>query len=211
MNRSGPHRLSTKMARRWASLGFDVLRVDLSGIGDSPAAPGTQENVTYPPRGMDDLSAAIATLQARFGAARVIIGGVCSGGDYAFQLGSRDARVATALIMNPRTFCRLDLRAVESSGTEPPSPTVESVPATLRAMVDAGVDTFLLVSVADPGIAYVDAHFGAEMASLTGAVGFTRLDLSGADHTFTPVSAQEKVLATVTQHLLTRFPGAAGA
>ena len=40
VSRVGPHRTYVKMARRWASLGFDVLRVDLSGIGDSPAAPG---------------------------------------------------------------------------------------------------------------------------------------------------------------------------
>jgi len=201
VNRSGPHRLYVAMARRWAALGFDVLRVDLSGIGDSPAAPDTDENVTYPPSGLDDLAAAMQALSDQRGAQRFVIAGLCSGGDYAFQLGARDPRVATAIIMNPRTFCMLDLRAVESASAEPPAPSVESVPGTLGMMVQGGVDTFLVVSERDPGIAYVDAHQGGQMRALDSAPRFRRVNLPGADHTFTPVSSQRRVLELVTAHL----------
>jgi alpha-beta hydrolase superfamily lysophospholipase len=204
VNRSGPHRLYARMARRWSALGFDVLRVDLSGIGDSPAAPDTAENVTYPASGLDDLAEAIDALGVG-GDERVVIAGLCSGGDYAFQLGARDRRVASAVIMNPRTFCMLDLKAVESSSTEPPAPTVASVPATLRSMVDATVDTLLVVSIRDPGIAYVDAHYAGEMQALGSAAGFVRIDVPGADHTFTPVSSQDRVLEAVTAHLERRY------
>jgi len=40
IHRIGAHRLYVPMARRWAALGFQVLRVDLSGIGDSPVGAG---------------------------------------------------------------------------------------------------------------------------------------------------------------------------
>ncbi|HLK90108.1 MAG TPA: alpha/beta hydrolase [Polyangia bacterium] len=210
VNRSGPHRLYARMARRWSALGFDVLRVDLSGIGDSPAAPDTDENVTYPPSGLDDLAQAIDALGVKANE-RVVIAGLCSGGDYAFQLGTRDRRVATAVIMNPRTFCMLDLKAVESSSSEPPGPTVASVPAALRSMVDATVDTLLVVSLRDPGIAYVDTHYAGEMRALGSAAGFVRIDIRGADHTFTPVGSQDRVLEAVTAHLARRYGARAGA
>jgi len=205
VNRSGPHRQYVRMARRWAALGFDVLRVDLSGIGDSPAAPGTVENVTYPPSGLDDLDQAMKFFERRSGAKRFIVAGLCSGGDYAFQLGSLDARVATAVIMNPRTFCMLDLQAVESASAEPPGPTVNSVPSTLGAMASGGVDTLLIVSVKDPGIAYVDTHFPDDIKRVADLPAFRRIDVVGTDHTFTPVFSQVKVEELVTRHLAARY------
>jgi pimeloyl-ACP methyl ester carboxylesterase len=207
VNRSGPHRLSTKMARRWASLGFDVLRVDLSGIGDSPPAAGLEENVTYPPSGMEDLQQAMQAL----GSDRVILAGLCSGGDYAFQLGARDPRVVGALLMSPRTFCVLDLAAVESADGAPPTTPVGHVPRMLDAMARRGVDTFLVAGRGDPGVAYVDAHEGDAMRALGSTPGFRRVDVDHTDHTFTPITAQEHVIDLLTEHLLRRFAPERGA
>jgi dienelactone hydrolase len=195
VNRVGPHRSYVKMARRWAQLGFDVLRVDLSGIGDTPVAPGERENLTYPASALDDLREATRALAGN----RIIIAGLCSGGDYAFQLGACDVSVAGAWILNPRTFCVLDLAAVESG--VPPAAPVDEVPRELRKMADRGVDTLLVVSRNDPGVAYVDAHAGREMGALTGIPGYERVDLDGADHSFTPVVAQIRVSDLLTSHL----------
>jgi alpha-beta hydrolase superfamily lysophospholipase len=198
VNRVGPHRIYVKMARRWAELGFDVLRVDLSGIGDTPAAPGERENLTYPESGMDDLGAAIQT----FGGTPVIVVGLCSGGDYAFQVGAKTANpdlIAGAWLLNPRTFCVLDLAAVES-GVPPASP-VDDVPRALRAMTERGVDTLLVVSRNDPGVAYVDAHAAEGMRALRGASGFERVDFDGSDHSFTPFAVQERLSDLLTQQL----------
>ena len=196
VNRAGPHRTYVKMARRWAQLGFDVLRVDLSGIGDTPVAPGERENLTYPAGALDELRQATRAL----GGERAIIAGLCSGGDYAFQLGAQDRSVVGAWLMNPRTFCVLDLAAVESGA--PPAFSVDDVPRSLREMADRGVDTFLLVSRNDPGVAYVDAHAAGEMRALGGVAGFERVDLDGSDHSFTPVAIQNRVSDLLTQHLL---------
>jgi pimeloyl-ACP methyl ester carboxylesterase len=201
VNRSGPHRISVRMARRWADLGFDVLRIDLSGIGDSPAAPGERENLTYPASGVDDIEQALRSL----GRDRAIVAGLCSGGDYAFQLGARTPALAGAWMLNPRTFCVLDLAEVESGQGTPPTTTVEEVPRALRAMADRGVDAFLLVSKNDPGVSYVDGHAAKEMHALAGVKGFHREDIAGADHTFTPVAVQAQVIDCLTEHLVARF------
>jgi alpha-beta hydrolase superfamily lysophospholipase len=195
VNRVGPHRAYVKMARRWAELGFDVLRVDLSGIGDTPACPGVPENVTYPPSGLEDLTRAMRAL----GGERFIVAGLCSGGDYAFQLGARERGVVGAWLLNPRTFCVLELTAVESG--VPPSAPVDGVPRTLRAMAERGVETLLVVSRNDPGVAYVDAHAQDEMTALAGLPAFRRVDVDGADHSFTPVVLQERVSNLLTEQL----------
>jgi hypothetical protein len=101
--------------------------------------------------------------------------------------------------LNPRTFCVLDLAAVESG--VPPAAPVDEVPRELRKMADRGVDTLLVVSRNDPGVAYVDAHAGREMGALTGIPGYERVDLDGADHSFTPVVAQIRVSDLLTSHL----------
>jgi alpha-beta hydrolase superfamily lysophospholipase len=195
VNRAGPHRTYVKMARRWAALGFEVLRVDLSGIGDSPVEPGAIENVTYPPSGLADLSEAIDAL----GPGPVIVAGLCSGGDYAYQLGASDPRVAGAWLLNPRTFAVLELAAVESGAL--PSLPVSEVPLTLRRMAEKGVDTLLLVSRNDPGVAFCDKHAAGEMQQLAEVRGFRRIDLEGADHSFTPVAIQARVSDLLTEKL----------
>jgi len=196
VSRAGPHRTYVKMARRWAGLGYDVLRIDLSGIGDSPAVPDTRENLTYPASGPGDLRAAMRALGSR----RAVLAGLCSGGDYAFQLGATEPGVAAAWMLNPRTFGVLALTAVES-GSPPASP-VDDVPRTLRDMAGRGIDTVLVVSRNDPGVAYVDAHATDAMRSLTSVPHFHRIDVEGADHSFTPISLQERVSDVLTERLL---------
>jgi pimeloyl-ACP methyl ester carboxylesterase len=192
-----------RMARRWAALGFDVLRVDLSGIGDSPVAPGGTENVTYPESGKSDLEEAIRAA----GHERAVVVGLCSGGDYAFQLGSTGGSLAGSFILNPRTFGVLDLVAVESG--VPPMTPLADVPEALRSMAERGIDTTLVVSRGDPGVAYVDAHAGEAMRALSSVEGFVRFDLEGADHPFTPVTVQQQVSDRLTERLVSRFSGPA--
>jgi dienelactone hydrolase len=111
--RFGAHRQYLPLARRWVALGFPVLRLDLSGIGDSPAATGAPENITYPPSAAADVATALTWMTAETGADRFVLAGLCSGADIAFA-GAGDPRVDGIVMMNPRTFLLHDLDAVES-------------------------------------------------------------------------------------------------
>ena len=113
VHRIGPHRLYVELARDLAALGFHVLRMDLSGIGDSEVGTSA-ENLCYPATGLADCQDGMSALASRLGIERFVVAGLCSGGDIAFQLGLADPRVAGVVMMNPRTFCVNDLEQVEA-------------------------------------------------------------------------------------------------
>ncbi len=113
VHRMGPHRMNVTLARRLAVQGFPVLRLDLSGIGDSPVAPGAEENLTYPPEALRDVDQAMTFLRRTHGIDRFVMVGLCSGADLAFKAGFNFRDVAGAVMMNPRTFCAHDLSAVD--------------------------------------------------------------------------------------------------
>jgi pimeloyl-ACP methyl ester carboxylesterase len=115
VHRIGPHRMYVELARRWTELGFFVFRVDLSGIGDSPAAEGSPENLCYPKSAAKDVGAAMSALEDALGVSRFILVGLCSGADIAFQSALADPRVAATMMLNPRTFLVHDLTKVESA------------------------------------------------------------------------------------------------
>jgi pimeloyl-ACP methyl ester carboxylesterase len=195
-------------------MGFPVLRVDLSGIGDTPAGDDGVENVTYPRTGYEDLKSAIDALLVRTGNDRAILAGLCSGGDFAFQMSLRDARVRGALILNPRTFCVNDLAKVETGNFESVVAAADRarvggevvpVPESLRTMVERGVETLLVVSEEDPGVHYVDVHWGEAMRALEDLRGFRREDVAGSDHNFTSLWSQETVSDLVAAHLTERY------
>ena len=211
VNRVGPHRLYVTLARRWVALGFAVLRVDLSGIGDSPAAEGTPENLTYPASALTDVAAALDLLEREVSARRFVVAGLCSGADLAYQVARRDPRVAGAVMMNPRTFLELSLGSVEGQAPDAWSPdaasTVEAlrVTAGLEAISARGIDALLLVSRRDPGVDFVDRYAPEAMRAAERLPGFRRVDVDGADHTFTTLASQRRVSDLVTAEFLAGY------
>jgi hypothetical protein len=251
VHRMGPHRMYVRLARHWAGLGFCVLRMDLSGIGDSPAAEGCPENLCYPRDRLADVEAAMDAIERRLGATRFVLVGLCSGADIAFKSALASERVAGTVMMNPRTFCVHDLELVETykranyylqtlldhgkvlrllrgqvdvrralgmlaanvrrawrrrHEAARSKETKSDVPEALRQLARRGVDTLLVASEHDPGVEYVDRHFGRGMRALEQVAGFRRADFHGTDHTFTSLFAQERVAETITHHLLARHP-----
>ncbi len=256
VHRIGPHRFYVSMARELAELGFEVLRVDLSGIGDSPNTT-TPENITYPGEGETDVKLAMDVMTARTGATKFVLAGLCSGADIAFQLGIKERRVAGVVMMNPRTFLVHDLATVDANKGaryyqeslfkkekwvklikgevdvvraarmvapklktmaikratklvdrfrgKPEEAEIEDVPSALRAMAERGVDTFLVVTIHDPGVDFIDTHYGDGMKGLAAVKNFRREDLAGTDHTFTSVWSQGHVKTMVKDHLTRRY------
>jgi alpha-beta hydrolase superfamily lysophospholipase len=100
----GPNRLYVSLARRWAALGHAVLRLDVSGIGDSLPAPGAPENVVYTDVASDDIRQALATLRRQPGVTEVHALGLCSGGYNAFKAAVAGVSLDGVFLINPLTF-----------------------------------------------------------------------------------------------------------
>jgi pimeloyl-ACP methyl ester carboxylesterase len=100
----GPNRLHVTLARRWAALGHAVLRLDVSGIGDSRARPGERENVVYGASAGEDVRRGLDFLRAQPGVVDVHAVGLCSGGYHAFKAAVAGVPMDGVVLINPLTF-----------------------------------------------------------------------------------------------------------
>jgi pimeloyl-ACP methyl ester carboxylesterase len=100
----GPSRLYVTLARAWAAEGHTVLRLDLSGIGDSGTRPGQADNLVYSPHAGADVATAVRHLRAQPGVSRVVILGLCSGAYHGFKAAVAGEPIFAIVPINPLTF-----------------------------------------------------------------------------------------------------------
>jgi dienelactone hydrolase len=101
VHRIGPHRLNVKLAREVAKEGVTSIRMDLSGLGDSPAAGGSSH---FGEQALRDLRAAMAHVEQTTGIRRFVVFGLCSGAVNAYRLALADERVAGLLMFDGYVF-----------------------------------------------------------------------------------------------------------
>lgn len=101
LHRIGPHRLHVTLARQLGTSGFSCLRMDLSGIGDSPPFPGT---MTFRAAAVADTQAAMTGVAAAMGVQEFILFGLCSGADNAIATALVDPRVVGLVLIDPPTY-----------------------------------------------------------------------------------------------------------
>jgi pimeloyl-ACP methyl ester carboxylesterase len=101
----GPGRLWVDLARSLAVTGLRCLRVDLSGIGDSPTRPGRTDLVVFPadaPKDMHDIRTAATTQDGD----RLIWVGLCSGAAHAIEAALAEPVAAVCAINPVLTYAR---------------------------------------------------------------------------------------------------------
>ena len=96
-------RQTVDLSRRLARSGVAVLRMDLAGIGDSPAHAHTPPTALYHDVGKADVVAAIEEM-ARRGLGRPWVIGACSGAYQAFHTAVDDPRIAGIVLINQLCF-----------------------------------------------------------------------------------------------------------
>jgi len=98
LHRVGPRRLHVDLARRLAHLGFPSLRVDLSGIGDSPVQPGVSSSDQL----AADFREIAALLETQVGPRPLVLGGLCAGADNAiFMTNQNETPVVGMILLDP--------------------------------------------------------------------------------------------------------------
>lgn len=105
IRRIGPNRMWTEAARRWAAAGLSVVRLDIEGIGEA-GGDGTKylegdENF-YTQALVDQARAALDLAVERGLPNRFLLGGLCSGAFWSFQVALTDPRVQGIIMINPR-------------------------------------------------------------------------------------------------------------
>jgi alpha-beta hydrolase superfamily lysophospholipase len=100
----GPRRLYVSLAREWAKHGYVVLRMDLSGIGDSAPQPGKSVNDMFPSGAIDDIKLAVDIMRNRYHVRDVTLSGVCSGASHAIRTAMTGVAVDRLLLINPLIF-----------------------------------------------------------------------------------------------------------
>ena len=98
MHRVGHHRMFVTLSRALAGVGFNVLRFDFAGIGDSE--PRT-DSLSPLDSSLTDLGEVLDWLEQERGISRVVLVGLCSGADHAILYGHSDPRVAALVLMDP--------------------------------------------------------------------------------------------------------------
>lgn len=100
----GANRINVALARRWARRGYVVLRMDLSGLGESAPRPGRPSNDVFPPSALEDIRAGIDLIRGQFALREVTLVGLCSGAYHALRAAVAGLPVNQILLINPQNF-----------------------------------------------------------------------------------------------------------
>ena len=100
----GPNRLWVTLARHWAARGITVLRLDLSGIGESSPRLGAADNVVYSAQAAQDIATALQYMRGHVGKSEIHLLGLCSGAYHAFKAAVAGQRLTSVIMINPLTF-----------------------------------------------------------------------------------------------------------
>ncbi len=100
----GSARMSVSLARHWARRGYCVLRMDLTGLGDSDTRPGRPQNEVFPPTAVEDVRAAIEFMRERYQVGDLTIFGLCSGAYHALRAGVAALPLNRIFMVNPQIF-----------------------------------------------------------------------------------------------------------
>lgn len=103
VGRIGPNRMHVTLARRLAARGDLALRLDLSGMGDSLAQAGCDENVVYSDHAVADVGVAVDWARKQ-GATEVVVIGLCAGAYHAYRAALTGQAINQVVMINPLTF-----------------------------------------------------------------------------------------------------------
>jgi pimeloyl-ACP methyl ester carboxylesterase len=98
IHRVGHHRMYVTLARKLGGAGYQVLRFDLSGIGDSESQA---HGLSLLDGVLADVREAIDWMATARQARRIILVGLCSGANYSLVHGISDPRVCGLVLLDP--------------------------------------------------------------------------------------------------------------
>jgi hypothetical protein len=137
LDRTGPHRMNVRIARALARIGVASMRFDMSGLGDSrrPAKPFPVDE-----QYIADAREALDEAQARHGAKRIAMIGLCSGADVAHAVALQDERLCGLLLWDPYMYPTLKSKLVHFHNRLQELGPLEAMRRMLRNAVRTAID-----------------------------------------------------------------------
>jgi len=116
----GPGRLHVQLARHLATLGYPCLRMDISGLGDSPADDPRHENDAYAATAFRDVALTCDYLNRLQPDRPIVLMGLCSGAYAAFQsvVQLPHPALIEGILLNPLTFFWREGMSLTASPTQ---------------------------------------------------------------------------------------------
>jgi pimeloyl-ACP methyl ester carboxylesterase len=242
IHRVGPNRTYVTLARALASLGFTVLRFDLSGIGESDVR---RDEVPFREAEIQDVGEALDFVASVRGSERFVLMGLCSGAALSAMCAIADPRVSGAVLINVerypigrgqqvRAYARkvrrywwkvamrrpvLIVRAFRARGPvqgllAQDDPVVSEDPeAPLRVLAglrQSGVHVLIVYSEAELGLDYLQVIAGRPLRDAIESGDVTLTIVPGADHVFTVLASQRRLVEGVSDWFLETFVSAEG-
>lgn len=103
-HRISANRMYVTLARRLALSGVDVMRMDLAGLGDSLPHEGYPSNKPYNDKLVEDVEAAMNTMEEITGRKNFLLFGLCSGAYAAMQTAMSSTRVTDLVLANQLVY-----------------------------------------------------------------------------------------------------------
>ncbi len=227
----GPSRAWVGWARELATLGLRSVRVDLSGLGDSPAHPGAGPQLPYGPHAVADVRALTRAVDEGAG---VVLAGLCSGARNAMDAAS-GSPVVDLLLVNPALReTRSELERVRPGRTPPAGPAERDLALRIRQAVTShlprpawwaihragllaertrvlheslarGTQVLLVYSRGDYVLLKPAHNARFAMARLRRTGRFTQQEIV-ADHALVDPVGRRAVLDALTAYLVRRYP-----
>ncbi|MCU1373511.1 MAG: Alpha/beta hydrolase family protein [Actinomycetia bacterium] len=227
----GPNRMWVDWGRRMAALGFPVVRVDLSGIGDSPTRPGEPDDHPYGRSSVTDVAAAVRAVDRGAGVVPI---GLCSGARNALDAGADLPLRGLCAVNPPVHLARSIIATLSPEDPRPatierinaynryrhhlllrvPSPVwrvldrlglVRSRATRFQRVVDHGTDTLLVYGADDFYLLRVRRDSAWHLRRLAGAANFRLVVVDGLDHGLMAPDGREQVMRHLTEHLVARY------
>lgn len=227
IHRIGPNRLSVRMARDLASIGFTSFRFDLSGLGDSRVGG---KDLTFDKRWTFETQEAMNFVEQESGINQFVLAGNCSGAAIAFLTAIADKRVTGAVLINPqgpkkflRYYMRLALfnpkfalrfisgkakyrKEIDRISSQyrnffqgEPSNVygAEEIATDLRLLIKRGADMLIVHCEWDPGWDYFKAKLGKTIRELSAGQKLKTKIIYGINHDFSVIHGQEALIRIV--------------
>lgn len=133
--RIGTNRMYTRWSRAWAARGWTAMRVDLAGLGHSPARAGHAHEI-HLRHAHDDIRVAVDHLRQAHGATQIHLIGLCSGAFHALHSVFEGQAVDSVTAINQMVYFWCDKMPLEGERSE--AVTVAITDGMKRSLGDPG-------------------------------------------------------------------------